>query len=185
MSFPQGNRSKQTLTHLIDVIKNHKGDFNFDDVAALLKQRSFSDLPSVLKPKKAIAHGYVMNMNIIQTSDGLFDIIQNYMFDSQDPHAVAFQIAQGQPLLIEFPSNKKVGAKPFIYMMQRLGGFAASFARLKWEIKTTKKNMLEKPEDIDAGYDFLDAACPRANDKNQQARWIDKQLNDPDSKVYG
>ncbi len=95
MSFPQGNQLKQTLTHLIDVIKNHKGDFNFDDVAALLKQRSFSDLPSVLKPEKAIAHGYVMNMNIIQTSDGVFDIIKHYMFDSQVPHAVAFQIAQG------------------------------------------------------------------------------------------
>ena len=68
-------------------------------------------------------------------------------------------------------------------MMQRMGGYCATHQRLT--LNSGKQRTCERPEDIDAGYDWIDDECPRANDKNQQARWIDKQLNESDSPIFG
>ena len=187
ITFPSDgpSREKKTLMHLVDIIKNVEDNFDYPTVASLMKQMAFSELPGLLCPKKAIAHGFHMNLNIVPTDAQQCDIVKHYVFDGQVPAHVAAEIVHGQAMVLNIGSNKKAGAKPFMYMMQRLRGFTSSFVKLQLRNKSGKKAALEQPEDIDAGYDLIQKECPRANSKNEQNRWIDKQVSDPDSKVFG
>ena len=184
-----GERAKKSIMHLVEVLKGIDDDFDRDSIAALIVQNEPMKLPSVLCPKKAIVHPFVMNFNIIplEKSEGSAakcDIIKHYVFDNPVPMQVAMEMLHGQPLVINYGSNKKAGAKPFMYLMQRMGGFTAHYYRMTVPGPGAKRTV-EKPEDIDAGYDWIEDECPRSNDKNQQARWIDKQLNNADSPIWG
>ena len=41
------------------------------------------------------------------------------------------------------------------------------------------------PEEIDAGFDYIEEFAPRSHAKNAQLRWITKQSHDIDSPVFG
>jgi hypothetical protein len=182
MDFPIGQ--KPMIKHLVDVVKDEADDFDRENIRALVTQGLYSELPGVLRPKTAIAHGYVMNFSLVPTEGGKCDIVKHYVFENSVPGSVAITLAQGHAMMINYGSNKKAGARPFMYMMQRMGGFAAYFFRLEVPGGTSRSKVLEKPDDINAAYDFIDDMAPRENNKNQQARWIDTQLNDPKSPIF-
>ena len=135
--------------------------------------------------KVPIVHLYVMNLNILPgDQDKKCTVIKHYMFDDDVPARIAKQIIRGTCFMLDYGSNKKAGAKPFMYLMQRMGGYTATFCKLELKNAQAKRKRLESPEDIDAAYDFIALKCPRGNDKNQQARWIDKELSNPESPIF-
>ena len=181
-------RVKKTVMHIVDVLKLLEDVFDRDDISALLLQGVVMQLPGKLAPKKASAHPYKMNLSIVpnEAVEGeplTVDIVKHLVFDGPIPMDDAISLCQGLPMLITFGTYKKVGARPFMYLHQRMGGYIAHQYRL--QLPGTKKANLERPDDIDAGYDWIDDECPRQNDKNQQSRWIDKELNDSDSPIFG
>ena len=181
-------RAKRTVMHMVDTILDIPDTFDREDVSALLLQGAVMSLPGKLAPKKASAHPYKMNLAIIPrtVAEGApprCDVLKHFVFDSSIPMDAAMELCQGTEMLINYGTYKKVGARPFMYLFQRMGGYIAHHFRI--QIPSTKKTTLERPEDIDAGYDWIDDECPRSNDKNQQSRWIDKELNDADSPIFG
>ena len=52
---------------------------------------------------------------------------------------------------VSFGTYKKVGARPFMYLMQGMVGYCATYHTLM--VPSTKRTALESPEDIDAGCD--------------------------------
>ena len=182
---PTSGVTKGTVQHFVDVIMNAGDTFDRAGVQSLLMQEDYVSLPAPLCPKKAIAHKFLLSLNIIPTRGGKCDIVKHYVFEGFVPVQVAEEIVQGVGHQIDYGSNKKAGAKPFIYMMQRMGGFAGHYVTLEFMNKSAKQKMLESPEDIDAGYDWIDDKCPRSNSHNEQARWVDKQMNQPSSPIFG
>ena len=154
MDFPIGQ--KPMIKHLVDVVKDEADDFDRENIRALVTQGLYSELPGALRPKTAIAHGYVMNFSLVPTEGGKCDIVKHYVFENSVPGSVAITLAQGHAMMINYGSNKKAGARPFMYMMQRMGGFAAYFFRLEVPGGTSRSKVLEKPDDINAAYDFID-----------------------------
>ena len=63
-----------------------------------------------------------------------------------------------------------------------MGGFQVSHFRFKQFGGRAKE--IEKPEDIDAGYDHIERYAPRSRAHCKQLRWMDKEVNNPDGPLY-
>ena len=103
MDFPIGQ--KPMIKHLVDVVKDEADDFDRENIRALVTQGLYSELPGALRPKTAIAHGYVMNFSLVPTEGGKCDIVKHYVFENSVPGAVATMLAQGHPMMINCGSK--------------------------------------------------------------------------------
>ena len=81
--------------------------------------------------------------------------------------------------------NFAAGRKAFQYLFEKIGG--AVFAAFGLEVGDADaaegKKLLSK-EEVDLGFDSIEAHAPRSNARNEQLRWIFTELNDRGSPIY-
>ena len=87
---------------------------------------------------------------------------------------------QGKAYVIDWGKNIIGGRKAFQYMLEQLGGFQS----LLYTLCSDDQEVTKTPEEIDAGFDFIEESAPRSHQKNAQLRWVTKQANDKASPVY-
>ena len=177
-------QDKHNAIHFLDVILGFEGLVDHDKIKGLMLQNKVGDLGVPFSPKAAIAVPFAMNLCILKKEDGTHDIYKHFILEERLLIEQIKTVIHGDLLLINFGSNKRAGAKPFVYMWQRLGGHQYHYLRLGNAVGGSKKD-LESEDAIDRGYDYINLECPRRNNNNQQARWLDKQLNNPDSPIFG
>ena len=111
------------------------------------------------------------------------NIYKHFVFAEKMPQSDAVLVAHGTALLVKFGANKRAGAKPFVYMWQRMKGLQFSYMKIGVGMRAEKP--LESSEAIDAGYDHIKKYLPTKVTNNARNRWIDKELNTSDSPIYG
>ena len=123
--------TRHHVSHCIDRITDWEGELDEETLVRLMQQGAFADLPEVIRPKKAINAPFLLNLCILPKGGAKFDIYKHFMFERNKVKlGDAPQMCRGQPYLIDLKGNKASGAKPFIYMFQRLGGLQISFSRV-------------------------------------------------------
>lgn len=173
-------RDSFAITHFIDCIMGWEGDFDWELILANIQQGNVAQLPEPFKPKETIANGFVLNMSIIKQGNNKYDIWKYYEFNEKTPLNVATKMCYGEALLVDFGTLKKVGPKAFKFMFTRMGG--AQVLHYKFNEKPSEKT--EDPENIIAGYKFIEKSAPRIQRQNVQNIWTRLQLTDPESPVY-
>ena len=76
---------KSTIMHLIDCIRDWKGELVEQELAALVLQNAMTDVPDIIRPKTAIGVPYVMNLCVLRKGESLFDILNQHTWKSVCP----------------------------------------------------------------------------------------------------
>ena len=168
------------VVHMVDVIKDYEGDIDKEAVKDLMLQNNLADLPAPLCPKAECVIPFTMDVCLIPAPDGKLDVYKHFVFDSPIKVSLAKELMHGETLLIDWGANQKAGPKAFLYLWHRLGGFQVNHWTFQKE--DTEKST-KTPNDIDAAYDLM-ATAPTTHKNNMQARWIMKEINDPESPLY-
>ena len=173
-----------TLKHVVDIILDVADTFDRESIVALMMVNDYNSLPAPICLKVPIASTYVMNVAILKKPTGSVDVVKHVIFDDPIPTRSAKIILHGSGSLINFGTNTRAGAKPFVYLFHRMGGFQV--AQYKLTVGARANRPIERPEDIDAGYDFIMASKRFFTKTNLTVnRFIDKEISREGGPLFG
>ena len=65
----------QKLTECVDVVKDHRGHFDKDQVGALMLEDKYDELPSPFCPRTKWEIGFTMQLNLSEEPEGVWRIV--------------------------------------------------------------------------------------------------------------
>lgn len=181
--------SKIALKHWVDIVPEHAEAFDSDLIHDAMEKHEYHRLPGVLAPKGNF-DGVAFEMQIAlapSKAAGKVDVVKHYIFSAKKPPHVIARMHQGVACSLSHGDggHPKISMKVWQDMFQRLGGRAWLRFALSGEVQEAKpqKPLLPKHE-ISAAFDFIKDEAPRGNFDNEQLRWVEEQLNDPNSPAH-
>ena len=188
--IPYGLERQKSASHMVDIIEDHEGDFDMNEVDRLMKAAKYDELPEPLSPASSENLGYTMHLAMgIPGEGGKRIIVKYFQFVGQGAHVPRLtqlnRMKRGAYLWnLSWSSDRKTAIKVLLFMLERMGGTFYRF--VSWGADPASKVVdhydLGKRR---AGYKFLRERGPKTNVKNQFVEWTDEQIHDPDSPIYG
>ncbi|CAK0820171.1 unnamed protein product [Prorocentrum cordatum] len=150
---------------------------------------NYMALPAPFKPNKDPGEiAFTMQLCILpKDANGEQYALKYVRFDNRARADIAKDIfVAGRALTIHWGSSAdtKTPLKLFHYMMDRLGGVQIRHW-VQPSVPAAAGGGGYDREKRRAGYRFIEEFGPRANNRNQFARWTDEQINDEKSPMFG
>ena len=175
--FRTGNR----IRTICDVIENPP-NVNLQEVARLLREKKYEDLPSILQPRVMPACVVKVQFVIVpdDTDTIAKQIFKHYTFD-QMPGDVAAEMCHGRPHILRYLTANPITTNEVLqWMLDRMGGL-----RLLWWRNNAPVEEDDEARALDAGYDFIEASDVMDMSPFLQQRWVNKNITVlPDSPIY-
>ena len=168
----------------LDVIMNHKGNFDFKEIEKLFLQQRYADLPEPLGMQGSCLTPYNMQLFIIPNGPDEYHIVKHVKFvdNTKVNHQTILRMVHCRALEINLQKHFREGSRALQHLLESLGGFQVRYMRL---IPTGSSSKPPKEtEDIRAGFTFIKQSGPEENSEGQFTEWTEEQVNDPNSPLF-
>ena len=184
-----GARAGTEFSIYFDWVDDVVQDWEQEAVKALMLQRKFDELPAPLSPAQAISHEYTMSLFLLPaaahdaaTCSRKVQVLKMFHFQKKAKYGDVKGMCRGTQMKAAWGGHAKRGSHAFRYMLDRMGGIQYSF----WQFTEEPPQKQRTAEQVDKFYDHIDQHAPRTNGrKNEQARWVQKELLDTASPIHG
>ena len=168
----------------LDVIMNHKGNFDFKEIEKLFLQQRYADLPEPLGMQGSCLTLYNMQLFIIPNGPDEYHIVKHVKFvdNTKVNHQTILRMVHGRALEINLQKHFREGSRALQYLLEGLGGFQVRYMRLIAAGSSSKPP--KETEDIRAGFIFIKQSGPEENSEGQLTEWTEEQVNDPNSPLF-
>ena len=188
--------AQSELTHVVDVIHDHAGEFDWDNLQNLLERPAplYDQLPAPLKPKAVMPHETIMQICIYehQANPKHYTILKWFTFmrdgkTAKTSKEVAIILCNNTPMMINMGGGGRVAPMHFHYLLENMGMWQARTKSLAPKMQHAKdaghtKFMMHLTDDeVDEGFDFIVSAPTEAL---LRMKWIAKAIKN-DTPVHG
>ena len=123
--------SKIKVKHLFEVIENvEPQSYDWDKVKGYMLQNRYDQLPSPFQPAGPCAAEFKMQLVIVDSQVSETPkrcVLKHYVFSDMIPLEYLKILVHGQPMVIQWGQQKRVGPKAFQYMLCKVGGQHARY----------------------------------------------------------
>lgn len=179
------NAQAQSCMVMVDVIRDCEVQFDFNVVKALMKDNLYDQLIEPLSPKNNFDVPFVMQLVIVPTEPGKSLILKQYVFQkTQRPSAVMSPMIRGDAFSLVYGRDRYRSNRVWQKLMEGIGGMQFLYFNWPTDVKAGTSRLKSK-EEIEAGFLFIKEDAPRTNFDNEQMMWVQIQLNDAESPIFG
>ena len=139
------------LTHIVDVVEDMDDNVDRGAIQELMANRGLVDWPAPFGPRAPPPSACRTNVCLQPTTPGKCNLYKHLVFEEKIDSKFVDHLCHGKVYYVDFGSNTRSGAKPFMHLWQRLHGFHAHYFRFGTDLNKGSKP-LELPEDIDRAY---------------------------------
>jgi len=185
------------ITLLLDVVVDSPGPIDFDELTLALAAGDRERLPEVLQTPEDLPQN-TMQFSIVRSATDKFTVVRMFHFKEKVDNRVASSCKKGELYQIDWEdaSDKRLKRMALTYLWHRLGGYQYSCQFLEDTMDASREvagnqnsraPKLLTAAEIDRGYDFIKESREVLEDLSNNAlnRFIKKQLNDPESPIFG
>lgn len=174
---------------VFDIILDHTGDFNLDEIKPLLDAGTYSQLPAPLCPKEAeVDVPMTINYNIQQGDDDKYVIVKMITFLRAPKMSLMKDIIQGTGYAIDPVPDRFGMMKTTQQLFEHLDG--VKFVYWQWHeaaraLGAPVGDVEKEKARIKKGIQHIRDECPRGDMDSEQTEWVECELVDPESPIFG
>ena len=201
-------RNAQNLTHVVDIVPNVRVEYEWEDVKVRMGNEEFENLPGPLSTKGPGDKAVDVQLVIVPEGNGLVTIVKHLIMKDRANHAEISAVAHGTWKCLDYAAGSagetQIGddgsynrgkhataLKMFQATLEKLPGHQALLFKLQPAFAKGRgkrgNEVVLSPEQVDAGYDYIEKYGPRTQAKNAFGRFIKKHLanNSPTNPLAG
>lgn len=178
--MPEGGTGG-ALKHVVDIIiKCPKPDYKQVERAMLVN--AYTELPPPFSLATDYDDPYTMEFIVAENEGGeTVTIVKHILYTKRVKLAMVRSHLRGVGHVIDYNKNFRTSAKAFAYMMDNVG---------QWQVRyllsaATGPAKSKSETQVNEGFDFIEQHAPRQNSRNQMTRWVEIQINSPESPLHG
>ncbi|CAK0903485.1 unnamed protein product [Prorocentrum cordatum] len=155
-----------------------------DVVKDLATKSNFSGLPPPFNLKSQPGGTYVMQIFVVGAGGGKVHIFKDVDLKGQFLKMASCEpMCHGTGVVYQYGNQYRAGRNAICYLLEKLGGLQVRFSTLTATAKPAKRST-EWDKKLE-GYRYIEKKGPKSNNRNQFMEFADKEVNDPQSKIYG
>ena len=201
-------RNAQNLTHVVDIVPHVRLVYDWEDVKVHIANSDYENLPGPLSTKGPGDKAVDVQLVIVPEGDGLVTVVKHLIMKDRVNHGEISAVAHGAWKCLDYAAGvagdtqmvddgtynrgkHSTALKKFQATLEKLPGQQALLFKLQPVMaKSRGKNRNEvelTPEQVDAGYDYIEMYGPRSQAKNAFGRFIKKHMtnNSPTNPLAG
>ncbi|CAJ1444831.1 unnamed protein product [Effrenium voratum] len=187
-----GQVDKSKAKHFFDFV----GPIAFDatlqsQVSSAAKDGRFADMPAPFRLKTSPGMSYGLQLVVLPLPNAQHFLLKHIIFPDQVKAEFVSTLCHGEVHTVSWQANAKNTKKAIQYMLEKMGGFQVQSFALQasgnggMQSDNKNNNFFQglTEENIDQGFDFIEAHGPRTHHSNTQLRWISKQFISDESPI--
>lgn len=174
----RGVESVKTVSVLVDFIENVNADINVQQIVTSLGDRKYEELPAPLRPRVALPPGAKMQF-VFQTSEsGSYSVVRSIWFSKPLQQRQAAALAGDRAYVPVWRAGPWAWKKAVQHLLERIPGKHVQWNCLQKKGFEPGERSKWNPtaEELQAGVEFINKACPAGNSQNEQLLWILTQI---------
>ena len=171
------------LVHFVDIISEHRDDFDRDAILENFRRKTFHNLPMPFRLKEEPPCDYIMQLFVVPRNDGAKYVIKHYVMKDRINVHLLKDICVGQAHKVVWGAHEKSAKKALQHLLMHLPGFKVRYFTFDHRDLKMQKELMEESK-IDQGFDYIEEHA-RIVPRKSHLRWVTKELNNEESIIFG